>query len=170
MSLASGLLLPDLLCSAGIVFWLFELPLCLQFPWSVPILRICQFSHVNNGLPNPTNVLSHSWARIDIGAPEMLGTDLNISAFFLNILFIFRERGREGEREGERHQWLFHISPTGDPACNPGMCPAWAVNQQLLGSQAGTQSAEPQQPRDISWLLFLPWMWFNKGLQRERCR
>ena len=40
-------------------------------------------------------------------------------------LFIFRERGREGEREGEKHQCVvaFHVPPTGDSACNPGMCP-----------------------------------------------
>ena len=41
------------------------------------------------------------------------------------ILFIFRERGREGEREGEKHQCVVasHARPAGDLACNPGMCP-----------------------------------------------
>ena len=41
--------------------------------------------------------------------------------------FIFRERGREGEREEEKHQCLVAscIPPTGDLACNPGMCPDW---------------------------------------------
>ena len=36
---------------------------------------------------------------------------------------MFRERGREGEREGEKHQCVVvsHMPPTGDPACNPGM-------------------------------------------------
>ena len=28
------------------------------------------------------------------------------------------------------------------PACNPGMCPDWELNQRL---QAGTQSTEPHQ-------------------------
>ena len=39
-------------------------------------------------------------------------------------LFIL-ERGREGEREGEKHQYAVasHTVPTGDLACNPSMCP-----------------------------------------------
>ena len=49
--------------------------------------------------------------------------------FFLKILFIyfFRERGRGGETEGEKHQCVVasHALPTGDPARNPGMCPDW---------------------------------------------
>ena len=42
-------------------------------------------------------------------------------------LFIFRERGREGEREGEKHQCVVasHTPPTGDLARNPGMNPDW---------------------------------------------
>ena len=37
----------------------------------------------------------------------------------------FRERGREGGREGEKHQCVVasHVPPTGDLAHNPGMCP-----------------------------------------------
>ena len=45
---------------------------------------------------------------------------------FLKILFIyFLERGREGEREGKKHQCVVvsQVPPTGDLACNPGMCP-----------------------------------------------
>ena len=39
------------------------------------------------------------------------------------FLFICREKGREGEREGEKHQLVaFHMSLTGDLAPNPGMC------------------------------------------------
>ena len=45
------------------------------------------------------------------------------------FLFIFRERVREGEREGEKHLLIAsHRSPTGDMACNPGMCPDWESN------------------------------------------
>ena len=67
---------------------------------------------------------------------------------FLN-LFIFRQRGREREREGEKHQCVVasYVLPSGDLACNPGMCPNWESNQQLCGLQAGAQSAEPHQPR-----------------------
>ena len=43
-------------------------------------------------------------------------------------LFIFRERGREGEREGEKHQCASCAPPTGDLARNPGMCPDWESN------------------------------------------
>ena len=43
--------------------------------------------------------------------------------------------------------WLLLTCPlTGDPACNPGMCPDWESNQRPFGSQAGTQSTEPHQP------------------------
>ena len=54
----------------------------------------------------------------------------------------------EGEREGEKHQCVVasQASPTGDLALNPGTCPDWELNQQLFGSQAGTQSTDPQQP------------------------
>ena len=67
---------------------------------------------------------------------------------FLKILFIFRERGGEGEREGEKHQCVVasHAPPTGDQAHNPGMCPDWESNQQPFGSQACTQSTELYQP------------------------
>ena len=60
-----------------------------------------------------------------------------IYSLFLNIfyLFIFRERGREGERKGEKHQYVLasHMPPTGDLALNPGMCPNWESNQELFG-------------------------------------
>ena len=37
---------------------------------------------------------------------------------------MFRERGKEGEREGEEHQCVVasHAPPTGDLAHNPGIC------------------------------------------------
>ena len=41
------------------------------------------------------------------------------SFFFKRFyLFIFRERGKQGEREGEKHQCVVasHTPPTGDPA------------------------------------------------------
>ena len=42
-------------------------------------------------------------------------------SFFLKYLFL--ERGREGEREGEKHQCVAvsHAPTTGDLASNPGM-------------------------------------------------
>ena len=50
---------------------------------------------------------------------------------------MFRERGREGEREGEKDQCVvaFHVAPTRNLACNPGMCPDWESNQRPFGLQ-----------------------------------
>ena len=62
--------------------------------------------------------------------------------FFLRFyLFIFRERGGEGEREGEKHQCVVAscAPPTGDLAGNPGMCPDWELYQRLFGSLARAQ-------------------------------
>ena len=67
---------------------------------------------------------------------------------FLKFLFIyFRERGREGERKGEKHQCVVAscTSPIGDLACNLGTCPDWELNQQSLDSLASAQSTEPHQ-------------------------
>ena len=79
--------------------------------------------------------------------------DLNdhFNLFFWRFhLFIFGERGREGEREGEKHQWVREMSicctpPAGDPARNTGMRPDWESNQWHSGAQANAQSTEPQQ-------------------------
>ena len=52
-----------------------------------------------------------------------------VCLFFPNILFIFRERGREGERGGEKHQCgCLYAPPFGDLTHNPGMCPDWESN------------------------------------------
>ena len=50
-----------------------------------------------------------------------------VTFFFKEFLFIFRERGRDGDREGETHQGgvVSHAPPTGDLARNPGTCPDW---------------------------------------------
>ena len=75
---------------------------------------------------------------------------------FLKIAFIyFLERGREGEREREKHQCevASRTPTTGDLAHNPSMCPDWESNQQPSDSQASTQSTEPHQP-GLEWMLF----------------
>ena len=56
---------------------------------------------------------------------------LHTKTFLKRILFIFRQRGRKGEREGEKHQCVVvscALPPNGDLACNPSMCPAWESN------------------------------------------
>ena len=49
---------------------------------------------------------------------------------FKDSIYLFLE-GREGEREGEKHQCVVasHTPPTGDLAGHPGMCPDWESNQ-----------------------------------------
>ena len=77
---------------------------------------------------------------------------------FLFRFYLLSEREEEREKERERNSngREIHESvascmlPTGDLACNPGMCPNWELNQQPLGSQASTQSTEPHQPGQIS--------------------
>ena len=57
-----------------------------------------------------------------------------LSFFFLRFyLFTFREKGREREQEGGKHQCVVatHAPPTGDLARNPGMCPDWDSNRLL---------------------------------------
>ena len=68
--------------------------------------------------------------------------------FKIFYLFIFRERGREGERKGEKHQCVVvsHMPPTGELACNPGMCPDWEWSQEPLHSQSDAQITEPHPP------------------------
>ena len=47
------------------------------------------------------------------------------------FIYLFLERGKEGEREGENHQCVVtsRVPPTADLALNPGMCPDWESNQ-----------------------------------------
>ena len=43
--------------------------------------------------------------------------------FFKDFIYLLLEMGRQGEREGEKHQRVVvsHMPPPGDLACNPGM-------------------------------------------------
>ena len=69
---------------------------------------------------------------MNMGYVKGLGKNLNEIIFKkIFYLFIFRERGREGEREGEKHQCVVAscAPPTGDLVFNPGMCPDWESNQ-----------------------------------------
>ena len=69
--------------------------------------------------------------------------------YFLRFIsFIFRDRGRDGEREKEKHQCVVASQPpsSGNLACNTGMCLDSELNLQPFGSQASTQSTELHQP------------------------
>ena len=74
---------------------------------------------------------------------------------FFKILFIFREKGREGKKRWREISCVVasHMPPTGHPACNPGMCPDWESNLGTFGSYACMQSTEPHQPEPCT--LFL---------------
>ena len=79
----------------------------------------------------------------------MLGSNLeNDFGFFKYFIYLFLERGKEGKREGKKHQGVVvsRAPPTGNLACIPGMGPDWQSNRQSFGSQADTQSTEPHQP------------------------
>ena len=67
--------------------------------------------------------------------------------YFLDFIYLFLERGREGEREGEKHQCVVAAlaPPTGDLAFNPGVCLDWELNRPFV-SQFGAQYTEPHQP------------------------
>ena len=120
------------------------------------------------GTPNLTllNSGSSRWPVGITGDQKLFKSPLGVNSVWqislkkiLFYLFIFRERGREEEREGEEHQCVVAscMPPTGDLICNPHMCPDWESNWQPFGSQAGTQSTGPNQPelRQISWFSLL---------------
>ena len=54
---------------------------------------------------------------------------------FKDFIDLYLER-KEG-REGEKYQCVVasHMAPTGDLACNPGMCPDWESNRGPYGLQ-----------------------------------
>ena len=55
---------------------------------------------------------------------------------------------REGKERGREMLSVVVpcVPPTGNLACNSGICPDWESNQQPFGLQAGAQSSEPHQP------------------------
>ena len=71
---------------------------------------------------------------------------------------MFRQRGREEERQGGKHQCVVAspMPPTRDLSCNPGMCPDWESNQRPFGLQGGAQTTEPHQPGLMLVLICTP--------------
>ena len=62
-----------------------------------------------------------------------------------NYLSIFRETGRDGEREGEKHQSLKR-SQLGTWPATQACAPDWELIQHLPGLQDDAQPTEPHQP------------------------
>ena len=77
-----------------------------------------------------------------------------IIAIFYKDLFVFREKGREGERERETSmckRYCIDRLPLACPLLGtlPAtlvMCPDWELNWRPFSSQASAQSTEPHQP------------------------
>ena len=65
-----------------------------------------------------------------------------MNILFLKILFIFRDRGREGERKGEKHQCVVasHALTTLGPGPNPDMHPDWELNWRPFSPQPAFNS------------------------------
>ena len=78
--------------------------------------------------------------------PEVITPEIYI--FYDFIYLFFGKKGREGERDEEKHQCVVAspASPTGHLVFNPGMCPDWESNWWPFGSQAHTQYTELHQP------------------------
>ena len=71
----------------------------------------------------PDSVIDEQW-----GLEVAILTPLPFHIFFL---YVFVERGREGEEEGEKHKSAASFTPpTGDLACNPGICSDRKRNQR----------------------------------------
>ena len=68
--------------------------------------------------------VSHSFTCLGDKIPAFLN---DFFLFFSKDLFIYRERGKEGEGEREKPQWVVAscTSPNGELAHNPGMSPDW---------------------------------------------
>ena len=107
------------------------------------------------------NCLKHEWnfcgSFWNVNKATKL-TIFNINVYFIFLIFyvfIFRERGKEGERGWEKHQCAVasHTPPTGDLAHNPGMHPGWESNLWPFGSQTGTQPIKPHQKGQIFILI-----------------
>ena len=93
----------------------------------------------------------------------MLEEFVILQSFIKYFVYLFLDRGERREKERERNisVWLPLLCPAlGNLACNPGMCPDWEWNQQPFGSQAGTQSTEPQ-PARAELLIFVSFVSFR---------
>ena len=126
------------------------LPKCqwilLFFPffWSVTslLLQTCSLLHSTTGDFNLHYCLNLFFKRF----------------IYLKILFtylLFRERGREGEREGNINAWEIHrlvascTPPCGEPGPQPRHVP-WELNLWPFGSQDSAQSTESHKPGLLS--------------------
>ena len=133
---------------------------------------ILEMSLLCSTLPSPFSLLSYIHGMYVVSAKWMMWARI-VFTFFVCLLlgfffyffktfylFIFRERGREGEREGKKHQCVVasHMAPTGDLPCNPGMYPDWKSNWQPFGSKP---ALNPLSYTSQGCFYFLVWRIWN---------
>ena len=86
-----------------------------------PIVYDCIYMKLRIGKPVETDSICPGPGGESSGKWLLKGMRL---PFFKKILFIFWERGGEGEREGEKHQLVAsRVSPTGGLGLQPGHVP-----------------------------------------------
>ena len=151
-------------------------PTCVYRPhWLVQWSRHCSRMRIpapSSWLPGymnpvPTNLVTLTVAGLFPDRPRIhtcfspacswvadrsgLALSCNFFSFSKRFYFLEREEERERHIDFREKHWSVAscMSPTGDLACNPGVCPGWESNQWPFGSQAVTQSTEPHQPRQI---------------------
>ena len=93
-----------------------------------------------------------------------------LRVFFLRFyLFIFRDSGREGEREEEKYQCVVaSCTPHAeDLACNPGMCPDWESNQQPYGFQSALKPLSYTSQGPLSFVVSLKLLYREDFKTRE---
>ena len=88
-----------------------------------------QSRDINRALKHssPRTMCHIEWINKDT---SNLVSSCEVFFFFLILFLYFRQRGRERKK----HQCVVASStpPTGDLACNPGMCPDWKSNRWTL--------------------------------------
>ena len=79
----------------------------------------------------------------------MFSAQLILVSFLKDFIYLFLERGREGEREGEKHHCVVasRAPPTGDLAYNPGMCPGNRTGKLLSAAWGSVHQATPARAK-----------------------
>ena len=91
-------------------------------------------------MSSDTLFCSNTYHSCSTSLPNCLSVSSEYTAtffFFFNTVFrvyLFLERGEGKEKEGEKYQCVVasRVTPAGDLACNPGMCPDWDSNHDPL--------------------------------------
>ena len=107
---------------------------------------------------------SVSWSPTHLRFAKLNGMDRSFfwgGLFFFFKDIIFKETGREGEREGEKHRCTqekhlsvaTHMPPTKDLAFKPGVCPNQESNRWPFSLRNDTHPTEPHQS-GLKWTAF----------------